>query len=160
MFTELNSNVERYSPMTMLGPANVHPTTVLLVDDDDQLRTFCRDCLAENGFRVLEGDNGLEALLVAANHDGAIDVLIADLEMPRIRGTQLAHVFKAMWPTISVLFISGSPVEPIRADLDSDCAFLPKPFLPDALLKTIGEVLDARSTPRQFGTISSSVGFP
>ena len=44
--------------MTMPGPASVNPTTVLLVDDDDQLRTFCRDCLAAKGFRVLEGDNG------------------------------------------------------------------------------------------------------
>jgi two-component system cell cycle sensor histidine kinase/response regulator CckA len=97
------------NPSPMPGPASVNLTTVLLVDDDDQLRPFCRDWLDENGFRVLEAKNGLEALLVAANHDGAIDVLITDLEMPRISGTELARVFKAIWPTISVLYLSGSP---------------------------------------------------
>ncbi len=140
----LNSSVERSSPMTMRGPASVNPTTVLLVDDDDQLRKFCRDCLDKNGFRVLESDNGFEALLVAANHDGAIDILITDLEMPRISGIELAQVFKAIWPTIGVLYISGSLCESTQADLDSDFAYLPKPFLPGVFLKTIGEVLDAR----------------
>ena len=100
---------------------------------------------------VLEGDNGFEALLLAASHDGPIDVLITDLEMPRIRGTELANVFKAVWPTVRVLFISGS--EPM-ADVGSDCAFLPKPFVPDALLKTIGEVLDGHGSPRQSGAMS------
>jgi DNA-binding NtrC family response regulator len=122
-----------------------NPRTVLLVDDDDQVRTFCRNCLAENGFRVLEGDSGLDALLVAANHDGAIDILITDIEMPRISGTVLADVFKAMWPTIDVLYISGSLCESTRAGSDSDCALLPKPFLPDTLLRAIEKILDART---------------
>jgi len=96
---------------------------------------FAGICLAESGFAVLEGDNGLEALLVAANHDGAIEVLITDLEMPRISGFELAQVFKAMWPTIGVLYISGSLCACIRAGPDSDCVLLPKPFLPGALLQ-------------------------
>lgn len=142
-FVELNSNL---SPpiMTMPAPANVNLTTVLLVDDDDQSRKFCRDCLVEYGFRVLEGDCGLEALLAAANYDAAIDILITDLEMPRINGIDLAVVFKEIWPAMSVLFISGSPNESIRGDLDFDYAFLPKPFLPGTLLKTLAEVLEAR----------------
>ena len=117
-------------------------TTILLVDDDDHVRTLCRDCLTQSGFRVLEGDSGFEALLVAASYDGAIDVLITDLEMPRISGAELAHVIKTRWPTIGVLYISGSPIESIRTDCDF--AFLPKPFLPGALLKTIAEVLGTR----------------
>jgi len=130
--------------MTMPAPANVDLTTILLVDDDDQSRSFCRDCLTEHGFRVLEGDCGLEALLAAANYQGAIDVLITDLEMPRINGVDLAVVFKEIWPAMSVLFISGSPGESIRGDLDFEYTFLQKPFLPGALLKTLAEVLDAR----------------
>jgi DNA-binding response OmpR family regulator len=156
---DIQSSVERPSPMTIPGPASVNLTTVLLVDDDDRLRAFCRDCLTENGFRVLEGDSGLEALLVAANYEGAVDVLITDLEMPRISGAELARLFKAAWPAISVLYMSGSSCESIRADLEPGCAFLPKPFLPGALMKTIGEVLDARSMRRQLATLSSSVGF-
>jgi DNA-binding NtrC family response regulator len=146
--TEMNSSVEAPSPTTLPGPASVNPTTVLLVDDDDQLRTFCRDCLANNGFRVLEGDNALEALLVAWSYDGAIDVLITDLEMPGISGIELADVLKAICPTLGVLYMSGSSYESIRTELDSDCAFLPKPFLPGALLRTMEEALDARSMRR------------
>ena len=144
----------------MPGPASVNPTTVLLVDDDDQLRMFCRDCLANNGFRVLEGDNGLEALLVAWSYDGAIDVLLTDLEMPGINGIELAGVLKAICPTLSVLYMSGSSYEPIRTELDSDCAFLPKPFLPGALLKTMEEALDARNMRQEFATFTSRSGFP
>src|SRR5579864_909481 len=142
-FAELNSNLSP-SIMTMSAPANVNLTTVLLVDDDDQSRKFCRDCLVEYGFRVLEGDCGLEALLAAANYDAAIDILITDLEMPRINGIDLAVVFKEIWPAMSVLFISGSSNESIRGDLGFDYAFLPKPFLPAALLKTIAQILEAR----------------
>jgi two-component system, cell cycle sensor histidine kinase and response regulator CckA len=131
--------------MAMCRPDNVNVPTALLVDDDDQLRTFCRDLLVKNGFRVLESDNGFEALLVAANHDGAVDILIADLEMPRISGIELAHVFKAIWPTTCVLYISGSLCESTQAELDADFAYLRKPFLPGTFLKTIGKVLDARA---------------
>lgn len=128
------------------GMANTDPTTVLLVDDDDQLRAFCRDCLTKHGFRVLEGDNGLEAVLAAANHDGAIDVLVTDLEMPGVGGAKLARVFKALYPRMSVLYMSGSSCESIGAGLDPDCAFLPKPFLPGALLQTVEEALDEGGT--------------
>lgn len=131
--------------MAMHGPASVNLTTALLVDDDDQLRTFCRDFLVKNGFRVLESENGFEALVVAANHEGAVDILITDMEMPRISGIELAHVFKAIWPTICVLCISGSLRESTQVELRADFAYLPKHFLPGTFLKTIGKVLEARA---------------
>jgi two-component system, cell cycle sensor histidine kinase and response regulator CckA len=129
-------------------PTSVNPKTILLVDDDDQLRMFCRDCLAGSGFRVLEGDSGLEALVVASNYGGAIDVLLTDVELPGISGIELGRVFSALYPTICVLYMSGSTRESIRAELDSDGAFLPKPFLPVALLKSVGAALDARGLRR------------
>ena len=67
------------------------PITVLLVDDDDQLRVFCRDLVMDNGFTVLEAQNGLEALLTSVQHQGAIDLLITDLEMPGISGMELGR---------------------------------------------------------------------
>jgi two-component system, cell cycle sensor histidine kinase and response regulator CckA len=129
-------------------PACVNPKTVLLVDDDDQLRMFCRDCLAGGGFRVLEGDSGLEALVVASDYGGAIDVLLTDVELPGISGIELGRVFSVLYPTICVLYMSGSTCESVRAELDSDGAFLPKPFLPVALLKSVGAALDARGLRR------------
>jgi CheY-like chemotaxis protein len=58
------------------------PITVLLGDDDDQVRGFCRSLLTANGFTVLEAKNGLKALLTSVQHRGAIDLLLTDLEMP------------------------------------------------------------------------------
>ena len=124
--------------MTMRGPPSVNQTTVLLVDDDDQLPTLCRDVLVKNGFIVLESDNAFEAFLVAANHDGAVDILITDLEMPRISGIELAHQFKAICPTICVLYISGSLSES-TAELGADFAYLRKPFLPGTISENCRE---------------------
>lgn len=140
----MNSTVKAPSAIMPLQPTSINPTTILLVDDDDQLRMFCRDCLAGSGFRVLEGDSGLEALVVASNYGGAIDILLTDLEMPAIGGIELGRVIRAIYPTISVLYMSGSICESVRAELDSDGAFLPKPFLAGTLLKRIGAALDAR----------------
>ena len=117
--------------------------TLLLVDDDDQVRRIYREVLAANGFRVLEADNGMEAILIAAEQQGAIDLLITDLEMPRIGGAKLASAFRKIWPRVNVLYISGSPEDVSAAQLSSDCAFLPKPFGPEALVDAVDELLEA-----------------
>jgi DNA-binding response OmpR family regulator len=90
-----------------------------LVDDDDHLRGFCRSLLTKNGFTVFEAQNGLEALLTSVQHQGAIDLLITDLEMPGISGVELGRVFNDIWPSVNVA----------------------KPFAPDALVEAIGSVL-------------------
>ena len=117
------------------------PITVLLVDDDDQVREFCRSLLAENGFTVLDAHDGLEALLTSIQHQGAIDLLITDLEMPKMGGQELAWALHEFRPDVSVLYISGSPRETAGAQLPADCAFLAKPFTPDALLDAAGHAL-------------------
>ena len=117
------------------------PITVLLVDDDDQVREFCRSLLAENGFTVLEAHDGLEALLTSILHQGAIDLLITDLEMPKMSGQELGWVLHEFRPDVSVLYISGSPRETAGDQLPADCAFLAKPFTPDALLDAAGRAL-------------------
>jgi two-component system cell cycle sensor histidine kinase/response regulator CckA len=111
--------------------------TLLVIDDDKQVRAFCRKCLVRAGFRVLEADNGLEALLLASNHDGLIDLLITDVELPHIRGPELVEAFRTLWPRTRVLFISGSCSKSVRGDLGADAAFLRKPFPPDELVKTV-----------------------
>ena len=117
------------------------PITVLLVDDDDRVRGFCRSLLVENGFTVLEANNGLEALLTSIQHQGAIDLLITDLEMPKMRGQELVWALNKFRPGVSVLYISGSPKETYGDQLPADCAFLAKPFTPDALLDAAGHAL-------------------
>jgi two-component system cell cycle sensor histidine kinase/response regulator CckA len=123
---------------------NTETATVLVVDDDHQLRSFCGKCLSRNGFRVLQGDDGLEALLIAASHGRPIDVLITDIELPRIRGTELAQAFKLLWPRTRVLYISGSSDAALHSELEASGSFLQKPFPPDTLIKTVGRMLSTR----------------
>jgi CheY-like chemotaxis protein len=117
---------------------------LLVVDDDHEQRKFCGRCLSRNGFRVLEGDDGLEALLIAMSHGRPIDVLITDVELPSIRGTELGKVFKLIWPRTKVLYISGSSDAAIHSELELDGTLLSKPFSPEALVKSVGRMLSAR----------------
>jgi two-component system, cell cycle sensor histidine kinase and response regulator CckA len=117
------------------------PMTVLLVDDDDQVRGFCRTLLTKNGLTVLEADNGLEALLTSIQHQGAIDLLITDVVMPKMSGFELGRVFKELWPAVNVLYISASLRDALGDQLPADCAYLVKPFAPDELLDAVAAAL-------------------
>ncbi len=130
-----------FVPVAVQPPSESGPITVLLVDDDDQVRGFCRSLLAANGFTVLEAHNGLEALLTSVQRHGAIDVLMTDLVMPGISGTELGRAFNDLWPGVNVLYMSGSPRETVGDQLPADCVFLPKPFAPDALVQAIGSAM-------------------
>ena len=127
-----------FVPVEMQSRGESEPITVLLVDDDDQVRGFCHSLLTADGFTVLEAQNGLEALLTSVQHRGAIDLLITDLEMPGISGIELGRAFNDLWPAVNVLYISGSPRETVGDQLPADCAFLAKPFAPDALVDAVG----------------------
>jgi DNA-binding response OmpR family regulator len=131
----------QFVPIAMPPRRGSGPITVLLVDDDDQLRGFCRSLLTKNGFMVLEAQNGLEALLTSVQHQGGIDLLITDLEMPGISGTELGRAFNELWPGVNVLYLSGSPRETVGDQLPADCAFLAKPFAPNALVDAVGDAL-------------------
>ena len=127
-----------FAPIAIQPYTGSVPITVLLVDDDDQVRAFCRSLLTENGFTVLEARNGLEALLTSIQHQGAIDLLITDLEMPGMSGIELGWAFHEFRPGVSVLYISGSGWETAGGQLPADSAFLAKPFTPDALMEAVG----------------------
>ncbi|SRR5579862_7477843 len=115
--------------------------TLLVVDDDEQVRRFCRECLTLAGFRVCEADNGFDALLIGASQDGAVDLLITDMEMPRIRGPELAAAFQALWPSTMVLFISGSFQESDREAFGANISCLSKPFGLRRLVETVHGML-------------------
>ena len=121
--------------------------TLLLVDNDERLRQLCAAFLAQSGFEVLAADNGLEALLLALDRKGAVDLVITDLTMPQISGAELGRVFKQIWPSMSVLYMSGTPRETFGEDLPANCTFLRKPFAPDELLSAIASVLQGGVQP-------------
>jgi len=119
--------------------------TVLLVEDDDDVRGLAREALEEVGYTVLDARASQEALTLAARTAGSISLLITDVVMPRMGGRALAAGLARVRPGIRVLYVSGYAPDAIVSHeiLDRGVAFLPKPFTPLALAQKVREVLDA-----------------
>jgi two-component system, cell cycle sensor histidine kinase and response regulator CckA len=123
--------------------------TILLVEDDEQLRTLTGGILTRLGYRVLTAPAGAEALRLCEQHSGKIHVLLTDVVMPGMSGRQLAEKILALRPDTRPLFMSGYTDEAIvhHGVLEPGVSFLQKPITPDSLGRKIREVLRARHTP-------------
>jgi CheY-like chemotaxis protein len=119
--------------------------TILLVEDARAVRALASRVLAAEGYSVLEAGDGAAAEVVAARHDGPIHLLLTDVVMPGLSGSQLAQRIAALRPAIRVLYMSGYTDDAIvHMDvLAKGIAFLEKPFAPEALARKVREVLDA-----------------
>jgi PAS domain S-box-containing protein len=120
--------------------------TVLVVEDEDAVRLLVSEILKEAGYSVVTASNGEKALQVAAASEGPIHLLLTDVVMPRMGGRALAGEIRGLLPDAPVLYMSGYTTErAIRDGVAADgIAFLQKPFTPDALVRKVREVLDAR----------------
>jgi PAS domain S-box-containing protein len=131
------------------GPRLVIPKggnqTILLVDDDVQLRRFVVTVLSKSGFTVLEAGNGEEAQRVAANYRGPIHLLLTDVVLPGSSGSEIAQRICGRRGETQLLYMSGYAGDTIvsRGVLESGLCFLQKPFTPDLLLEKVREVLHA-----------------
>jgi hypothetical protein len=124
--------------------------TILLVEDDEQVRAVACSILRRHGYRVLEASNGGEALLACEQHTATIHLLLSDVILPKISGRQIAERLAPLRPDMKVLFMSGYTDEAIlqREVLDSDVAYLQKPITPEKLTRAVREVLGRkRPTP-------------
>jgi two-component system, cell cycle sensor histidine kinase and response regulator CckA len=121
--------------------------TLLLVEDEEGVRKMVRISLERCGYTVLAAASGPEALEVARLHEGTIDVLITDMVMPRMHGSDLAEKLLVDRPGIAVIFMSGYPGDTFHGKkaLDAGASFLQKPFAPITLIAKVREVLDARA---------------
>jgi signal transduction histidine kinase len=119
--------------------------TVLLVEDDDQVRGLVRTVLRRNGYEVLEAGNAGEALLVSDKFGGEIHLLLTDVVMPRVGGHELAKRMVTTRPSIKVLYMSGyrDDATPLDGELGPGRGFLQKPITPESLLRKVRGLLDA-----------------
>jgi signal transduction histidine kinase len=117
--------------------------TILLAEDDAQVREFASRVLSELGYKVIEAINGEQALK-EAEQATKIDILLTDMVMPYIGGKELSEKLRAIRPGIKVLFLSGYTENKIlhQGMLDGDVAFLHKPFTPGELARKVREMLD------------------
>jgi two-component system cell cycle sensor histidine kinase/response regulator CckA len=135
------------------APAPLPPArgrgTVLLVEDEESVRRFTERVLSRGGYTVLAAAEGAEAMALSRQHPGIIHLLVTDLQMPRMNGSDLARRLMAERPGIRVLFISGYDRDAARtqAPLEPGTDFIEKPFSPESLLDRLHRLLEApRST--------------
>jgi hypothetical protein len=115
---------------------------ILLVEDEEAVRHFARAALEEQGYRVLEAGHGWEALMRLSEYDSAVSLVIADVMMPEMGGSELARRLSVERPGLPILFLSGytDDERTLRA-LGPPSAFVQKPFTPGALAERVREVL-------------------
>ena len=118
--------------------------TILLAEDEPSMLRLAALVLQQQGYTVLEAANGDYALRVAQEYAGKqIDLLLSDVMMPQMGGVELANRFKALHPHAKVLLMSGNTDDTIvgHGALSPDTGFIPKPFSPAALARTVRAVL-------------------
>jgi len=117
--------------------------TILVVEDQEEVRKLAVECLESYGYQVLEARGSSDALLLASHHEGPIHLLLTDVVMPQMGGKELAESLKPLRPEMKVLYMSGYTRDAIvhHGVLDSGVNFVAKPFAPDALALKVRIVL-------------------
>ena len=125
--------------------ANRGSERVLLVEDEEAVRTLARESLRAYGYEVIEASSGEEAIRLSASDGERIDLLLTDVVMPMMSGRQLAEQLAELRPSMRVLYMSGYTEDAIlhHGVLDEGVHLLEKPFTPDMLAAKVRALLDA-----------------
>jgi two-component system cell cycle sensor histidine kinase/response regulator CckA len=119
--------------------------TVLLVEDEESLRKLILRMLSENGYAVLEAASAIQAMEIARQVQGKIDLLLTDVVMPGMNGSELADQLVSLYPQIKTLYMSGYTEFAVRLSdiVRQERRLLQKPFTQQSLLRKIREVLES-----------------
>ena len=139
-------------PLSLTALAEMTPPvlqgteTILLVEDEEQVRILAREILIGHGYHVLEARDPADALVISANRSEAIDLLVTDIVMPQMNGRLLSERLRSSRPQMEVMFMSGYTDNALDHDgvLDPGVAFLQKPITPLALTRMVRRILDAK----------------
>lgn len=125
--------------------------TILLVEDEEIVRGMLAEVLRAHGYTILEAGHGRQAIETACRHEGTIHLVITDMLMPEMNGSELVSQLLITRPSLPVLYISGYSDDEARrlGGIDKPAEFLQKPFRPDALLTKARQILDAQKTSVQ-----------
>jgi CheY-like chemotaxis protein len=123
--------------------------TVLVAEDDDDVRALACEALRAFGYTAFEARQGAEAIVIAERHPGPIHLLLTDVIMPEMSGRALAERLARLRPETKVLYMSGYTDSAIvqGGTLDPGAFFVQKPFTPDTLARRVREVLDTPEHP-------------
>lgn len=119
--------------------------TVLVVDDEPSVLRVASKVLRRDGYEILEALGGEEALRVANEHDGAIDLLLTDVVMPGLGGRELGERFREAHPDTALLFMSGYTEDEVllQGIRVAEVNYISKPFTVAGLREKVREVLDS-----------------
>jgi CheY-like chemotaxis protein len=129
--------------------------TILVVEDEDVVRSLACRGLRKQGYTVLEARTGREALDRMEKDQHIIDLIISDVVMPELGGRELGSRLAALRPDLPILYMSGYTGDEViqRGLLEPGVPFQQKPFTAEGLIRTVREMLDGRGVGRHGGTV-------
>jgi CheY-like chemotaxis protein len=130
----------------------------LLVDDEKAIRAYVAMILEQEGFQVLEADDGLDALTLLRQIRGTVDVLVTDVSMPRMTGIELVNTVTVEFPAIPVVYVSGLAPQDNLHNPSRRMVFLQKPFLPQAIRDAVQTVIAAKEAAPGWVSVQGASG--
>ena len=131
-----------------LKDSEIGTSTLLVVDDEDEIRELATIMLEAKGYRVISASTAADAIVLAEQHAHELSAVVTDVTMPGMNGVQLAEILVRRFPNLKILFVSGHSEEAVYADSikHADIYFLQKPYRSEELLATVDEALRGGET--------------
>ena len=134
--------------------------TVLVVEDQTEVRKFAAAALEDYGYGVIQAENAGEALSICERERGRIDLVLTDVVMPNLSGRELADRLRVRWPEMKILFMSGYTEDATLREglVEGNAEFIQKPFDPDQLALKIRKMLGAPDRPARIVVADDEAG--